>query len=172
MPTHVAKFQSLFWFLNPKIKKGEKLYQNEVGLVTTSLNMTSGSLRLDFYPEDVKNWIHGSGIFLENKKLLTKTALYPASLYALKTLQENEKYECMEELKIAYNPTIPDLEWQDTLSTCFIERYSDLYKIIIIDKKKSYFYLFKDRQEDMLKYMANYCLTYGQQLTGIASINK
>ncbi len=167
--TQQTNFCNLYWYLNPKVKADELLDENEVGLVTMSLNMNSGNIRVEFF-KDAEDMMHDGNIFLDKKKLSVHAAIYPADMFVIKRMdKDDEKHICTEQLLTPYS----GMKWQDDLSKVCIQNTDDGCKMYIKNAQNEKFsYTFDDVQYEMFLHSLEFCLTTGLQLTGMQSLNK
>lgn len=171
--TYQTNFCNLYWYLNPKIKSGITLDKNEVGLVTMSLNMNSGNIRIELF-KDVESMMHDGNIFLDKKNLSCHAAIYPADMYAIRRASQDSPPDfahiCTEQLLTPYS----GMDWQNTLSKVIItmENNTQLGMTIKTAQDETYTYNFDDVQYEMFLHTLDFCLSTGLQLTGMQSLKK
>jgi hypothetical protein len=163
--TNTSKFQDLFWFINNNFN----IEDDYAGLCIMSLNMSFGNIRIDLFNSNPNDWKRGSALFKSSKSDMS-AAIYPASMFHIKSLKNGETHTCIEQLVNPYKGE----SWQKELSTCSVAKMNDTYEISIEQTYKNNSptlkYVFKDTEKEMFEQALNYCMTNGQQLSGLYQI--
>lgn len=154
------KFLELFWFFNPKASSKK----NELDLVTFSINLNFGNLRINGYL-DAKTALHNHALFLSKDLLTINAAIYPTGLYHLRNLQNCEDYTPIEQLFVEYSPETDP--WHDELpKTEFLKRNDKLKMNIWRNQEEKFNYVFQDKQYYLFNYSLDYILTNGFTIIG------
>ena len=155
------KFLDLFWFHTPKLDTDNT---NQLELVTFSINLNYGNLRINGYSQ-IKDAIHDNAIFLTKDLLTVKAAVYPTALFYIRNLKNTETYTPMEQLYVPYRPE--DEPWQTELPTTEFVKRDDRLLLRIKHKGSNYFYVFKDKQYNLFNYALDFALTKGLTMVGV-----
>ncbi len=155
------KFLDLFWFHTPKTESSK---DDQLELVTLSLNLNYGNLRINGY-KNVQNAIRGNAIFLTKDLLTVKAAVYPTALFYIRNLRNTETYKPIEQLYVPYDPE--NEPWQTELPTTEFVKRDDRLLLQIKHKSSNYFYIFKEKQYQLFNYALDFTLTKGLTAVGV-----
>lgn len=174
-----CKFLDLFWFLHSKIENNfcyeettdidnVDFQPNELELISISFNLNFGNVRFNGYKNIFEN-IHNKALFLPRNSLVINAAVYPAGIFNILNLKNGEKFAPIEQLFIDYDPD--KNPWHDEISSTIFEKANDRMRLLFKRPTgESFFYVFKDKQLEMLNSALNYIVSDGFNVVGNAKI--
>lgn len=159
------KFVDLFWFYY----ENKKTKENQLDLVTFTLNLNYGNLRINGYL-DVSKAIHNQAFFLTNDLLTINAAIYPSALFHIRNMRNGDRFKPLEQLFVSYDPE--NEPWQNELAQTEFAKQNDQMWMQITNSKDNYLYLFKGTQYNLFNYALDFILTKGITLVGMNKSNQ
>lgn len=158
------KFLDLFWFYNLNSNKKNISDLINLNLVTFSLNLNYGNLRINGYA-NISEAFNNQALFITKDLLTINASIYPTGIYYIKNcLKNGNSYSPIEQLFVKYDPE--NEPWQNELTHTIFKKHNDRIQMIMRRGDKNYYYIFEEQQLDLFYHSLDFILNTGPIIVG------